>query len=224
MSTGVRRVRFGTIVRPAEETPDGRARVEAIDGFLVPMGDDGLLLFDTGIASGDPEVEAHYVPVRIPLRQALARVGARPDDVTAIANSHLHLDHAGGNRDLQGRPVFVQRTELAAARQPGYTVDDVHLPDDRYEVLDGETELVPGLRLVPTPGHTAGHQSLLLETRHGGLLLAGQTHDTASEWSADVQGVHRPGARTAAAPKWLAALLGRVTEVRFAHDAAVWHA
>jgi N-acyl homoserine lactone hydrolase len=224
MTAVVRRVRFGTIVRPAEETPDRRARVEAIDGFLVPMGDDGLLLFDTGIAAGEPEVEAHYRPSRIPLRQALARVGARPDDVTAIANSHLHLDHAGGNADLAGRRVYVQRTELAAAREPGYTVDGVLQPDPAYEVLDGETELAPGLRLVPTPGHTAGHQSLLLDTRHGGLLLAGQTHDTASAWTADVEGVRRPEARTASAPAWLAPLLGRVTEVRFAHDAAVWHA
>ncbi len=53
----IRRIRFGTIIRPADETTDGRSRVEALDGFLIPMSD-GLLLFDTGIGAGDPEVDA----------------------------------------------------------------------------------------------------------------------------------------------------------------------
>jgi N-acyl homoserine lactone hydrolase len=218
----VRRVRFGTIVRPAEETQDGWARVEALDGFLVPFGD-GLLLFDTGIAAGDPEVDAHYRPERIPLTAALAAAGATPEDVTAVANCHLHLDHAGGNAELAGRPVFVQRAELDVARLPGYTADGVvDHPGARYEVLDGETELAPGVRLVPTPGHTAGHQSLLVDTTGGGLLLAGQTHDTASGWTADAAAVLRPDDRIPPPPSWLPALLDRVVEARFAHDAAVW--
>ena len=217
----VRRVRFGTIVRPAEETADGWARVEALDGFLVPLPD-GLLLFDTGIAAGDPEVDAHYRPERVPLPEALAAAGARPEDVTLVANCHLHLDHAGGNAELPGRPVLVQRAELEAARTPDYTVAGVvDHPGARYEVLDGETEVAPGVRLVPTPGHTAGHQSLLLE---GGLLLAGQTHLTASGWTADAEAVRRPDDQAAPPPDWFPALLARVVEVRFAHDAAVWRA
>jgi N-acyl homoserine lactone hydrolase len=217
----VRRVRFGTVVRPAEETADGWAHVEALDGFLVPVGD-GLLLFDTGIAAGDAEVDAHYRPARIPLGEALAAAGARPEDVTAVANCHLHLDHAGGNPELPGRPVFVQRAELEAARTTDYTVAGlVDFPGARYEVLDGEAEIAPGVRLVPTPGHTAGHQSLLLD---GGLLLAGQTHLTASGWTADAEAVRRPDDQVAPPPDWFPALLGRVVEARFAHDAAVWHA
>jgi N-acyl homoserine lactone hydrolase len=212
------RVRFGTIVRPAEETADGRARVEALDGFLVRL-DDGLLLFDTGIASGDPEVDAHYRPVRIPLTDALAAAGAGIDDIAAVANCHLHLDHAGGNPALSGRPVLVQREELALARAGDHTLPHVvDFPGARYEVLDGETEVAPGVRLIPTPGHTAGHQSLLVGT----VLLAGQTHDTASGWTADVEAVRRPDADVPPPPPWLRALLERITEARFAHDAAVW--
>lgn len=220
--TGIRRVRFGTIVRPGEETADGRARVEALDGFLVPL-DDGLLLFDTGIGAGDAEVDAHYRPVRVPLREALAAAGARPEDVTAVANCHLHLDHAGGNPELPGRPVLVQRQELALARSAGHTLPHVvDFPGVRYQVFDGETEVAPGVRLLPTPGHTAGHQSLLVGT----VLLAGQTHDTASAWTADVEAVRRPDTDVPPPlpPPWLPALLSRVSEARFAHDAAVWHA
>jgi N-acyl homoserine lactone hydrolase len=222
--TDVRRVRFGTILRPAEETLDGRARVEALDGFLVALAD-GLLLFDTGIGLGDPETEAHYRPVRVPFDAALAAAGARREQVTAVANCHLHLDHAGGNPELPGRPVLVQRAELELARAGGHTFDHlVDFPGVDYRVLDGETEVAPGVALIPTPGHTAGHQSLLVETAGGGVLLAGQTHDTASGWTADVEAVRRPDPALAPPPPWLAAVLARVVEARFAHDAAIWRA
>lgn len=220
----VRRVRFGTIVRPAAETADGRGRVEALDGFLVPVPG-GLLLYDTGIGAGDPETEAHYRPVRVPLRDALAAAGADLDEVVAVANCHLHLDHAGGNPALAGRPVHVQRAELDAAAAPGYTFPHlVDHPGVRYEVLEEETEVAPGVRLVPTPGHTPGHQSLLVATAEGGLLLAGQTHDTASGWTADAEAARRPDENLPPPPDWFPALLDRVREVRFAHDAAVWRA
>jgi len=223
-AAAIRRVRFGTIVRPAEETAGGRSRVETLDGFLVPFGS-GLLLFDTGIGEGDAEVDAHYRPRRIPLQEALGAAGAALDEVTAVANCHLHLDHAGGNPRLAGVPVFVQRAELELARGGEHTIDGLtDFPGARYEVLDGDAAIAPGLRLVPTPGHTAGHQSLLVETEHGALLLAGQTHDTASDWTADVEAVRRTDAEVPPPPAWLAALLDRVVEARFAHDAAIWHA
>lgn len=224
MTSDVRRVRFGTIVRPAEEAADGRRRVEALDGFLVPI-QGGLLLFDTGIAAGDAEVDAHYRPERIPLPKALAAAGARIGEVVAVANCHLHLDHAGGNPALAGLPVFVQRAELALARTGEHTIAGATDFDGaRYEVLDGEREIAPGVRLIPTPGHTAGHQSLLVETEEGGLLLAGQTHDTASGWTAAVEALRRADADAAPPPAWMPELLGRVVEARFAHDAAIWHA
>ena len=223
-SADVRRVRFGTIVRPAEETADGRARVEALDAFVVPVPG-GLLLFDTGIGAGDPETEAHYRPARVPLEEALAAAGVRISEVVAVANCHLHVDHAGGNPELPGRPVLVQRAELELARAGGHTFDHlVDFPGARHEVLDAETEVAPGVRLVLTPGHTAGHQSLLVETEDGGVLLAGQTHDRASDWTADVEAVRRPDADVPPPPPWLWTLLDRVVEARFAHDAAVWRA
>ena len=220
----IRRARFGSIVRPAEETADGRVRVEALDGFLVPVAG-GLLLVDTGIGGGDPETEAHYLPARVPLEQALAAAGATTAEVVLVVNCHLHVDHTGGNPALAGRPIFVQAPELALARAGGHTLEHlVDFPGARYEVLDGETEIAPGVRIVPTPGHTAGHQSLLVDTTDGGVLLAGQTHDRASDWTADVEALRRPDPRIPAPPDWLGPLLDRTVQARFAHDAAIWHA
>ena len=55
-----------------------------------------------------------------------------------------------------------------------------------YEMIDGEVEIVKGVHIIPTPGHVAGHQSIVVECADGSVVLAGQAHDTASQWSADV--------------------------------------
>src|SRR6185503_18486453 len=82
-------------------------------------------------------------------------------------------------------PVFVQRTELDAARR----VEDYTLPEliesDRFEVVEGEAEMLPGVHLMPTPGHTAGHQSLIVRRPDGVVVVAGQSHDTATQYAAD---------------------------------------
>ena len=96
----VRRVDFGYFVRPSTETETGRPRVEPLLGYVVRAGD-AVLLVDTGMGS-HPEVDAHYRPRRRSLPEALAPLGMRPDDVTHVANCHLHFDHCGGNPALGG--------------------------------------------------------------------------------------------------------------------------
>lgn len=58
------------------------------------------------------------------------------------------------------------------------------LPGAQYRLLDGETKILPGVRLLPTPGHTPGHQSLLVETAMGLAILAGQAVYAAAEFAA----------------------------------------
>jgi len=221
----VRRLDFGYFVRPAEETGTGSARVEACLGYLVEHPN-GVLLFDTGMGS-DPDVDAHYRPRRQDLRTALAAVGTRLEQVISVTNCHLHFDHCGGNPLLGDRPVFVQTTELVAAR----TTQDYTLPEliegGRYEELDGEAEVLPGIFLIPTPGHTEGHQSLVVQRRDGSVIVAGQSHDTATDYSADLlsRRAHREGHAhsTSPAPAWMDRLQAfDPRSVFFAHDHAIW--
>ena len=223
----VARLLLGTFVRPAEETGVGRPRVEAVYGYLV-RHDRGLVLLDTGLGEGDAETEAWYRPQRIPLQQALDQRGIELAQVDLVVNCHLHFDHCGGNPLLAGTPVVCQRSELTTAQAGNYTF--AHLvdhPGARYELLDGEAEILPGVHVIPTPGHVDGHQSLVVECEDGSVVLAGQSHDTASAWSADVLaagaaalGHVEPLPR---APSWLARLLEfDPRRVVFAHDAAVW--
>ena len=78
--------------------------------------------------------------------------------IDIVVNTHLHFDHCGGNHLFAGKPIYVQRRELDDARtQDDYTIREwVDAPGVRYVPVDGELELLPGLRLVPAPGHTRG--------------------------------------------------------------------
>ena len=182
----MRRVDLGYFVRPAGETGTGSSRVEPCLGYLIDHPG-GLLLLDTGMGR-HPEVDAHYQPRRRPLGAALAAAGARTEDVRFVANCHLHFDHCGGNPALAGRPVFTQRVELETARTAeNYTLPElVDAAGLRYEVLDGEAEVLPGVTVLPTPGHTAGHQSVVVRRQDGTVVIAGQSHDSATGYGADV--------------------------------------
>jgi N-acyl homoserine lactone hydrolase len=215
----VRRVNLGYFIRPAEETGTGAARAEPCLGYLIEHSD-GPLLVDTGMGE-DAWVDEHYRPHRIPLRRAL---GFDLDDVRYVVNCHLHFDHCGGNPLLPGRPVFTQRVELDAARgTPDYTMPElIDAPGITYTELDGETEILPGVLILPTPGHTAGHQSVVVRRSDGTVVVAGQSHDNATAYSADML-AHRAGIDEITVPSWIERLQ-RLDPARvvFAHDNAVW--
>jgi N-acyl homoserine lactone hydrolase len=174
-----------------------------------------------------PDVDAHYRPRRIALAEALAAVGRQIADLRMAANCHLHFDHCGGNPLLGAIPVLVQRAELDAARaDPGYTLPEL-IEASRFEQVTGETEVLPGVVLMPTPGHTSGHQSLIVRRADGVVIVAGQSHDTATGYAAD-QLAWRAG-RDAhdeplpAIPAWIDALARLDPRaVYFAHDRSVW--
>jgi N-acyl homoserine lactone hydrolase len=187
----------------------------------------GLFLFDSGFAKADAETEAHYHPVPWPVVAQLKRLGVRTDEIAALANCHLHFDHSGGNRHFPSRPIFAQRTEYAAAQQPDYTMPIVvEFAGADYQLLDGEAEIWPGLHVIPTPGHTDGHQALIVDTDQGRVALAGQSFNTTSEfaaaqlgWELERSGWPAPGSY----PTWMAQLEAfEPTRVVFAHDVAVW--
>ena len=221
----MRRLDFGYFVRPPEETGTGGPRVEPCLGYLL-RHPKGVLLFDTGMGAS-PGVDARYQPRSRPLASALAEVDASLEDVNSVTNCHLHFDHCGGNPAVADKPVFVQRTELSAARQTaGYTLPEL-VANGQYEEIDGEAEILPGVFLIPTPGHTAGHQSHVVRRSDGAVIVAGQSHDTASDYAAGVlaQRADRDGhaGPLPPAPPWMQRLQEFDPRlVYFAHDHTVW--
>jgi N-acyl homoserine lactone hydrolase len=100
----------------------------------------------------------------------LATLGVAAEDITHVVQSHLHYDHAGGIEFFPHAPIYVQRTELAFAHDPPvyqaglYVKADFDLPSIRWREVDGEHDVFGDGRilLVPTPGHCAGHQSMIV--------------------------------------------------------------
>ena len=130
---------------------------------------EGLILVDTGMIDSTPELDAEWSPTPERLADELVR------RVAIVVNTHLHFDHCGGNRLFPGVPIHVQRRELVDARaEDDYTIPAwVDFPGATYVEHEGEAELVPGVRLLPAPGHTAGHQIVLVETAEGPIVLGG---------------------------------------------------
>jgi glyoxylase-like metal-dependent hydrolase (beta-lactamase superfamily II) len=121
------------------------------------------------------------------LEDALLQVGFRPEDIVYVINTHLHFDHAGGNayRDQEGKEgkeieeirlafpnaqYVVQRGELdfglntnerTAASYLAHNFEPVARAE-KWQLVDGEIELLPGVQLLPTPGHVPYHQSVLI--------------------------------------------------------------
>jgi N-acyl homoserine lactone hydrolase len=109
-----------------------------------------------------------------------ARLGLTPADIDLVFLGHLHFDHAGGLCEVCGAEVHVHGAELEAARakaDDAYFVDDF-AADYNWKIQSDEYELLPGVRAINTPGHTAGHMSLLIELPKGKpVILAGDAAD-----------------------------------------------
>lgn len=226
----IQRLNLGYVLKPAQATGAGRPQVVPILAYHIAHPD-GDILFDAGVAPLDEETEAYYRPHRIPLTEALEAAGRSLVGVRVVVPCHLHFDHVGDLAQLVGRPVVVQRAELEAAREPGYTVAGLAKDDTTWwEPVEGEEELMAGVRIMPTPGHTAGHQSLVVRAEEGSIVLAGQAKETASEWSAaylnwavSTQSAAGGAGPDLPYPSWLP----RVQEfgpsvVLFAHDLPMW--
>jgi len=190
----------------------------------------GVLLFDTGVGTGNDEVDRYYAPRIRPLDQVLASNGIAMSDVTAIANSHLHFDHCGGNTRFEGIPAYVRATELRAAREEDYTVPAwVGRGVLRFVKLDDhdETEVGPGVVLVGTPGHTPGHQSCVVRTSAGNVVLAGQAVYSRAEWEGSTDPAESGAASAPDIPAYAESIrhLHRHEPIRvhFAPDPAVWN-
>jgi N-acyl homoserine lactone hydrolase len=188
----------------------------------------GLVLFDTGIGEGHEEAERTYHPIRRrSLPEALASAGVGLDDVEAVANCHFHLDHCGGNPLFPGTPIFAQLAEYEASHSLDYTIPElVDFDGAKLELHGGEADIAPGIRIIPTPGHTPGHQSLVVDTSGGRILIAGQAMNDAAEYgraqyARDV--LHMGQQKAPEYPDWLERIQElEVRRVLFAHDAAVW--
>jgi N-acyl homoserine lactone hydrolase len=142
-----------------------------VHGFLIKHPQ-GAGLVDTGY--GTPlELIKDYRPVNASVAASLHKLGVEPTDIRWVINSHLHFDHCGQNAVFPQAPFYIQRIEYE--RRGRYETPKAWLEfaGARFELLDGDTEVAPGVRVLTTPGHTAGHQAVQIDTTAGPALISG---------------------------------------------------
>jgi N-acyl homoserine lactone hydrolase len=217
MSLQVRRLSLATLgAGTDEEWP--------VHGFLVTHPG-GAVLVDTGVGGPD-QVLADNRVVNRSVADALGEHDMTPGDISLVINTHLHFDHCGQNAVFKHAPFYIQRAELARARQESPLLADwFDFADARYELLDGDAEIVPGLSVVATPGHTVGHQSVVVRTGNGAEVLIGDAAYKTRQYL-EPDGDLPPG--QAKDPAAWRVSVGRVhalrpARVHFCHDTEVIH-
>lgn len=153
-------------------------------GYLI-LGGAQPILFDSGPCADPQWATQHHNPFRRSREQSLAAALAawalRPEDIRKVIISHLHWDHCYGNVELPNARFVVQRREIAYAiaplpcDAPIYETDlhPVHFLKafERFDVIDGDPEIAPGIHCITLPGHTPGLQGALVETAAGRVMI-----------------------------------------------------
>ncbi len=193
---------FGVVPRVVWEKrdpPDERNRVTlGLNVALVESGGKRVLV-DTGMGDrwSEKEVRMYRIDRSATLLDGLRGQGLSPDDVDVVINTHLHFDHSGGNTRLvdgRVRPTFpraryvVQRGEWEDATHPhersraSYRADDfVPVAEaGQLDLVEGETEVAPGVRVVPVGGHTTHHQMAVVADGGATLVVPTDLVPTAS--------------------------------------------
>src|SRR5437899_5668028 len=153
------------------------ARIDAlhgipVHGFVIKHPSAGAILVDTGVGWPDDMLKDWKI-VNRHVADALAEHDLSPADVKIVINSHLHFDHCGQNAVFKQAPFYIQRSELERAREDGETVEWFDFAGARFELLDGDAQIADGVRVVATPGHTVGHQSVFVEVDGGADVMIG---------------------------------------------------
>ncbi|HJQ53169.1 MAG TPA: MBL fold metallo-hydrolase [Gemmatimonadaceae bacterium] len=183
---------FGVVPKPLWEKripADERNRIPMTMRCLLVEHPSGLILIDTGCGNKENAkfkdiygIENEGADGETWLEDGLREIGAAPKDISLVINSHLHFDHAGGNTRIRpdgsvelsfpNATYIVKRGEFDYAthtneRTAASYFDRNYVPveaADKIEFVSREKEIVKGIRVIPTPGHTPFHQSILIES------------------------------------------------------------
>jgi glyoxylase-like metal-dependent hydrolase (beta-lactamase superfamily II) len=165
--------------------PDERNRVPVAANCLLVQGPQGNVLIEGGVGEKYTDKERNIMGLDDlgQLRRGLKRVGLEPEEIDHVILTHLHFDHCGAITTNDGSRLratfpkarhYVQRREYEILLNPDPRSRPSYVPDNLeavreaglLELLDGDSEPLPGFEVRMTPGHTAGHQVVLV--RDGG--------------------------------------------------------
>lgn len=174
----------GVILTPGSDV--GTRMLIPIVGYLIETGDGQRILVDTGMHRkhiDDPEatfrgrpIAQAITPIMRPeddITHRLAELGLRPTDIDILVSTHFHFDHAGNHADFGHARILVQREchEYAKANPRPFPPDIWDLPHLRYELIEGDLALAPGVDLIESSGHVPGHMSVVVRLPETGTVV-----------------------------------------------------
>ncbi len=199
---------FGVVPKPLWERrihADERNRIQLGLRCLLIEHPEKLVLIETGAGNKENEkfhdiygLENAGTGGRTQLEDGIREAGFSPEDVELVINTHFHFDHAGGNTYVDADGVvrrsfpkathIVQRGEYDFAMRPNERTSASYFPRNwecireagRLQLVEGEPEVLPGLRLLRTPGHVPHHQSVVLESGGETAIFLGDVVPTAA--------------------------------------------
>lgn len=213
-------------------------RLIGIPGFLLETDLGARILFDTGFPPDyvtQPEATAardglerfgrftDFGPANTAEGQ-LALLGLGPADISHVILSHGHIDHVGSLPLFAHTEVIMTAVERRDPK-PCYFFDirPMDWPDARYRLIEGEVELCQGVRLIPTPGHTAGHLSALLTLPEGRrVLLAADAINRISEADEGFADAKDPALAMASYGRLMDLAQATGAEVIYGHEPSQW--
>lgn len=173
--------------------PIGKEQGRLGNGFFAVQGEDGTwFLIDTGTGSNE-ELAQMGKPLLANAHTFLELLASRninPEEIKTVILTHMHWDHTHNLDQLPNAKFYVQKGEITNAvspgkherstygfmGSPGFTTPRWMAVSDHMVTIEGEVELLPGVRCIPTPGHTPGSQSVLVDTAKGQFLLVGDQY------------------------------------------------
>ncbi|MPM23978.1 N-acyl homoserine lactonase [bioreactor metagenome] len=149
----------------------------AVNAWLIKHPD-GDVLVDAGAYQEDMKKYWHEATETIQTVEAgLAAVSEKPEDIKHLIITHLHFDHALNARLFKNATVYVQKKEFEFMLNPHPMMAALYNPDFiagmKVVQIDGEAEIVPGIRVFPVPGHTPGAQAVEIDTAAGKAVISG---------------------------------------------------
>lgn len=207
--------------------------------YLIQTRDGKNILIDSGLPRTEKTEEVIVDAVGRSLTIAygkdvieqLATIGVRPADIDLLICTHYDEDHAGNLAAFPNARLIAQRLqhEVACAGHPRFapTRSQWDQPPSRYKIVDGDTQLLPGIELIETSGHAPGHQAVLVSLpQTGPVLLAIDAIAVQAHFTADrpVGPTDADGAEAIASTRKLLDLVERkhVSLVIFGHDSPQW--
>ncbi len=155
----------------------GKRIILPIYAFAIKGGDRKILV-DTGIEDfmPSPEIEEQIGFPIMQFEDALDKIGWKPDEIDIIIHTHLHNDHCENDVLCSNAEVYVQQAEIDFFNNP-HPIDHRYYPDVlegvNLKIINGDTEIIDGIHVLFTPGHTPGGQSVVVETSKGKAIVTG---------------------------------------------------